>query len=150
MINKVTLIGNLGQDPEVRHLESGAVVAKFSIATNERYKDKSGELKTLTEWHDVVMWRGLAETAERLLKKGMLVYVEGKLTHRKWQDKEGNTRKTTEVLANTFQLLERKEFSNDQTKLSDGEQANVSEGKSSTKASKSETAGPSLDDDLPF
>jgi len=85
MVNKVILVGNLGQDPEVRHLESGSVVAKFSLATNERYKDKSGEVKT------------------------KLVYVEGKLNHRKWQDKDGNNRKTTEVLANSFQILEKKD-----------------------------------------
>jgi len=109
MINKVILVGNLGKDPEVRHLENGSVVAKFSVATNERYKDKSGEYQTLTEWHDVVVWRGLAQVAEKLLTKGRLVYIEGKLTHRKWQDKEGNNRYTTEVIGNTLQLLDKKE-----------------------------------------
>lgn len=109
MVNKVILIGNLGKDPEVRHLENGSVVAKMSVATNESYKDKSGTWQNLTEWHDVVMWRFLAERAERDLKKGSLVYVEGKLTHRKWQDKEGNDRYTTEVIANTFRLLEKRE-----------------------------------------
>ena len=88
MINKVIIIGNLGKDPEVRHLDSGVVVAKFPVATNESYKDKSGEWKTLTEWHDVVVWRNLAERAERTLSKGKLVFIEGKITKRKWQDKE--------------------------------------------------------------
>jgi len=111
MINKVTLIGNLGKDPELRHLESGAVVAKFSIATNENYKDKSGEWQTNTEWHDVVAWRYQAEYAERHLKKGSLAFIEGKLTHRKWQDKDGNDRYTTEVLANNIKTLERRESS---------------------------------------
>ena len=111
MINKVILIGNLGKDPEVRHLESGSVVAKFSVATNESYRDKNGEWQKLTEWHDVVVWRGLAEKAERELKKGKMVYVEGKLTHRKWQDKEGVDRYTTEVVANTLRLLEKRENS---------------------------------------
>ena len=106
------LIGNLGRDPEVRHLENGAAVAKFSIATNERYKDKNGEYQTLTEWHDIIMWRGLAELAERLLTKGRLIYVEGKLTTRKWQDQNGQDRRTTEVVANTFQLLDRREGGN--------------------------------------
>ena len=105
MINKVILIGNLGQDPEVRHLESGSAVASFSVATNESYKDKSGEWQTITEWHNVVAWRNLAEMVERSYKKGMQVYVEGKLTHRKWQDKDGNDRRTTEVLANTLRIL---------------------------------------------
>lgn len=109
MLNKVMLIGNLGGDPEVRHLESGAAVAKFSIATNERYKDKAGEYQTITEWHDIIMWRGLAELAERLLTKGRMIYVEGKLTTRKWQDQQGQTRRTTEVVANTFQLLDKRE-----------------------------------------
>jgi len=109
MINKVILIGNLGKDPEVRHLESGVSVARFSVATNESYQDKNKEWQTVTEWHDVVVWRGLAERAERQLHKGSLVFVEGKLTHRKWQDKEGNDRYTTEVVANTFRSLEKRE-----------------------------------------
>ncbi len=110
MLNRVTLIGNLGKDPEVRRLENGAVVAKFSVATNENYKDnKTGEWQTQTEWHDVVVWRQLAERAEAQLKKGAQVYVEGKLTHRSWQDQDGNNRRTTEVVANTFRLLGRKE-----------------------------------------
>ncbi|MFK7984066.1 MAG: single-stranded DNA-binding protein [Saprospiraceae bacterium] len=105
MVNKVTLIGNLGADPEVRRLENGVVVAKFNIATTERYKDRNGEQQSQTEWHSVVVWRGLAEVAEKFLKKGKQVYVDGKLTHRKWQDKDGNTRYTTEVVANNFQML---------------------------------------------
>lgn len=109
MINKVILVGNLGRDPEVRRLENGAVVAKFSVATNENYKDKNGEWQKITEWHDVVAWRNLAERAERDLKKGKLAYVEGKLTHRKYQDKEGNDRYVTEVVANVIRLLERRE-----------------------------------------
>ena len=109
MVNRVILIGNLGRDPEVRRLENGAAVAKFSIATNESYKDKSGEWQQLTEWHDIVVWRHLAERAERDLKKGMSIYLEGKLTHRKWQDQDGNPRKTTEVVANFFRILTKKE-----------------------------------------
>lgn len=109
MVNRVILIGNLGREPEVRHLESGSVVAKFPVATNESYKDKAGEWQTITEWHDIVVWRQLAERAERDLKKGSLVYIEGKLTKRKWQDKDGNDRYTTEVVANTFRLLERRD-----------------------------------------
>ncbi len=109
MINKVILIGNLGRDPEVRMLDSGVSVAKFSVATNESYKDKNNEWQTLTEWHNVVLWRGLAERAEKQLAKGKLVFIEGKLTHRKWQDKDGNDRYSTEVVANTFRLLEKRE-----------------------------------------
>lgn len=113
MINRVTLVGNLGRDPEIRHLESGAVVGKFSIATNESYKDKTGEWKTLTEWHEIVVWRGLAERAERDLKKGGLCYIEGKITHRKYTDKEGNERNFTEVVASMLRSLEKRESTGD-------------------------------------
>ena len=109
MVNKVILIGNLGRDPEVRRLESGAVVAKFSIATSENYRDKDGNWQEQTEWHDIVVWRALAERAEQYLKKGMTIYLEGKLTHRTWQDQEGKNRKTTEVVADYFRILDRKQ-----------------------------------------
>lgn len=105
MINRVTLLGNLGKDPEIRRLENGAVVAKFSVATNENYRDKSGEWQQLTEWHDIVAWRSLAERAESTLKKGTMIYIEGKLTHRTWQDQDGNNRRTTEVVANYFRTI---------------------------------------------
>lgn len=109
-VNKVILIGNLGKDPEVRHLENGAVVANFSIATSEAYTDKStGERKEITDWHDIVVWRGLAEVVEKYVKKGYKIYVEGKLKKRSWQDKEGNTRYTTEVIADELSILSRPE-----------------------------------------
>ena len=105
-VNKVILIGNLGKDPEVRHLESGAVVANFPIATSETYKDrKTGEKITQTEWHNIVIWRGLAEVAEKYLKKGNSVYIEGKLRTRSWDDKEGNKRYTTVIVVRKSLLL---------------------------------------------
>ena len=95
-VNKVILVGNLGKDPEVRHLENGAAVANFSIATSETYKyRKTGEKVSQTEWHNIVAWRGLAEIAERYLKKGHKVYIEGKLKTRSWQDQDGNNRYST-------------------------------------------------------
>ena len=109
MINKVTLVGNLGRDPELRRLPSGAAVAQFSVATNERYKDREGNWRDQTEWHEVVVWRQLAERAEQQLRKGMLVYLEGKLTTRSWQDKDGNPRKTTEVVGNYLRILNRRD-----------------------------------------
>jgi len=109
MINKVILVGNLGKDPEVRYLEGGTAVARFPVATNESYKDKAGEWQTKTEWHDIVLWRQLAERAEKSLKKGSLVFIEGKLTHRKWQDSQGQDRYTTEVVANVLRLLDKKD-----------------------------------------
>lgn len=105
-VNKVILIGNLGKDPEVRYLESGAAVANFPIATSETYRDRNtGQNVTQTEWHNVVLWRGLAEVAEKYLKKGNKVYIEGKLRTRSWQDKEGNNRYTTEVVGNEMTML---------------------------------------------
>jgi single-strand DNA-binding protein len=109
MINRVTIVGNLGKDPEVRHLESGASVARFSVATNESYKDKQGEWQTQTEWHIVVVWRGLAEKAERELKKGGLVYVEGKLRTRTYQDSNGVEKSITEIDGQYLRSLERRE-----------------------------------------
>lgn len=109
MLNRVMLIGNVGKDPEIRRLENGAVVAKFSIATNETYRDKNGELQTQTEWHEVIAWRHLAERAESQLKRGTQIYVEGKLSTRTWQDQDGNSRRTTEVVAYTFRILGRRE-----------------------------------------
>ena len=104
-VNKVILVGRLGKDPEVRHLENGAAVANFSIATSETYKDKSGTRQEQTEWHNIVFWRGLAEIAEKYLKKGSQIYVEGKLRTRSWQDKDGHTRYTTEVVGDQLTML---------------------------------------------
>lgn len=107
MVNRVILVGNLGKDPEIRTLENGAKVAKFSIATNENYKDKAGQWQTQTEWHDIVAWRSLAERAESSLEKGSTVYLEGKLSTRTWQDQNGNNRRTTEVVSNYFRIINR-------------------------------------------
>lgn len=105
MINKHFLIGNLGRDPEISRLESGSVVAKFPVATSESYRDKSGEWRQTTEWHNVVVWGSLAEKAERILTKGAQVYVEGKVTHHTWEDKHGNNRRSTETVASYFRVL---------------------------------------------
>lgn len=107
-VNKVILIGNLGADPEVRHLQNGTAVANFRIATSETYKDRNtGEKREQTEWHNIVAWRGLAEITERFLRKGSKVYVEGKLRNRQYEDKDGNTRYITEVQADEMTLLDR-------------------------------------------
>lgn len=144
MINKVILIGNLGKDPEVRYLEGGVAVARFSIATNESYKDKSGNWQTQTEWHDVVCWRALAERAEKQLKKGMQIFVEGKLTHRKYQDKEGIDRKVTEVVADTIRILDRRD------KPSGQEENYHSVESQGSNVSASSGGEQQADDDLPF
>jgi single-strand DNA-binding protein len=109
-VNKVILIGNLGKDPEIRRLENGSMVATFSIATSEVYTDKStGVKKEITDWHDIVVWRGLAEITEKYVKKGYKVYLEGKLKKRSWNDKEGITRYTTEIIADTLNILSKPE-----------------------------------------
>ena len=103
--NRVQLIGHLGQDPQVKHLDNGSTLARFSLATTERYKNKQGERIEDTQWHNVVVWGNLAEVAERYLQKGKEVAVEGKLTHRSYEDKEGNKRYVTEVVASEFLML---------------------------------------------
>jgi single-strand DNA-binding protein len=109
-INKVILLGNVGKDPDIRHLEGGVVVASFPLATTESFRDKSsGEKKEQTEWHNIVMWRSLAESVEKSeLKKGDRVYLEGKIRTRKWNDKEGNQRFSVEIVADTFTIINRK------------------------------------------
>jgi len=104
-INKVILVGNLGKDPEVRTLENGAKVANFTLATSETYKNKEGQRVTTTEWHNIVLWRGLADIAERFLRKGNQVYIEGKIKSRTWDDKDGNKRYITEILGDNLTML---------------------------------------------
>jgi single-strand DNA-binding protein len=104
-LNRVQLIGNLGKDPEVRAIPSGAKVANFSIATTESYTGKDGQKSDKTEWHNIVIWRGLAEVAEKYLRKGSQVYIEGKLTTRSWDDKDGQKKYTTEIIADNLVML---------------------------------------------
>ena len=112
-VNKVILIGNLGKDPEVRYLDSGVAVANFPIATSEVFKDKNtGEKREVTDWHNIVLWRGLAEVAEKYLRKGMKVYVEGKLKTRSWTDENNQTRYTTEVIADQMTMLSKADAEN--------------------------------------
>ena len=117
-VNKVILVGNLGKDPQVRYLDSGVAVANFSLATTENYKNKEGERVSQTEWHNVVLWRGLAEVAEKYIKKGSSVYIEGRIRTRKWEDKEGVTRYSTEILGDNMTMLGGKTTSED---LAEGE-----------------------------
>jgi single-strand DNA-binding protein len=107
-VNKVILVGNVGRDPELRYTQSGQPVASFSIATNERFKDRDGNWKDRTEWHRIVAWARLAEICGEYLKKGSPVYIEGRIQTRDWEDKEGNKRQTTEIVALTMQMLGRR------------------------------------------
>ncbi|MEY4110516.1 MAG: hypothetical protein RLZZ46_871 [Bacteroidota bacterium] len=104
-LNKVILIGNLGRDPEIRHTDGGAIVANFPLATTEYYKDKNGQRQEQTEWHQIVAWRSQAEYAQKYLKKGFTLMVEGKIRTRSWEDKERVKRYTTEIIADSFQLI---------------------------------------------
>ena len=141
-VNKVILIGNLGKDPDVRHLENGASVANFPIATSENYKDrKTGEKVSQTEWHNIVVWRGLADIADRFLKKGDKIYIEGKLRTRSWQDQEGNNRYTTEVIADNLTML---------GKAPENSNPNPTTIVASDAKTNNEFSGPEETDDLPF
>jgi len=140
-INKVILVGHLGKDPEVRHLEGGVTVASFPLATSETFT-KDGRKIEQTEWHNIVMWRGLADIASKYLQKGKLVYIEGKLRTRHFEDKEGHKKYTTEIVAENFTMLGRK------TDFDDGNGNNDSQ--SSTKNEDSVDLSSEGGDDLPF
>lgn len=111
MVNKVILIGNVGGDPEVRYLDGGVAVARFSLATTEVYNNKNGERVSQTEWHNIVLWRNLAQVAEKYVKKGMTLYIEGRLRTRSWDDQNGVKRYTTEIYGDSMQMLSRKQDS---------------------------------------
>jgi single-strand DNA-binding protein len=104
-VNRVILVGRLGRDPETRYTGSGQAVANFSVATDESYKDRNGERQKRTEWHKIVVWGKQAEIAQQYLKKGSLVFIEGRIQSREWQDKEGQKRTSFEIVANTFRML---------------------------------------------
>jgi len=139
-VNKVILIGNLGKDPEIQRLESGVKKAAFSLATTEVYKNKEGEKVEHTEWHNIILWRGLAEVAENYLKKGNTVYVEGRIRKREYVDKEGVKRYVTDILGDVMNMLGKKEGSASETPA----EAILSTGNGS------ENNVPTPEDDLPF
>jgi len=142
-VNRVMLIGNLGKDPDIQFLEGNIAVAKFPLATTETYKDRSGKLVSQTEWHTVVLWRGLAELAQKYLHRGSLIYVEGRLRTRSWEDKEGNKKFATEVVGDNLIMLDKR-----------GEAQGSSSGSGAdTDADSSESLPPassSEDEQLPF
>ena len=144
MVNKVQLIGRLGKDPEIRTFEGNNKIANFTLATNERYKDKTGNMIDVTDWHNVVVrFTKQAEIAEKYLKKGMLVYIEGKLKNRSWDDKDGNKKYITEVVVDSFNMLERKDDNGNATSSNTGATSYTTP-QETTPESKSET------DDSPF
>lgn len=137
-INKVILVGNVGKDPEIKHLDKGVSVARFSLATSETYKDKDNKKVTNTEWHNIVLWRGLAEVAEKYVKKGSPLYIEGKIRSRTWDDKDGKKHYATEIVADTMQLLGSKQSSDDNIPVTENMQ------------NEDNHAIQSEEDDLPF
>lgn len=112
-VNRVVLIGNLGRDPDLQHLEGNIAVAKFPLATTETFKDKNGNLVSQTEWHTVVLWRGLAELAQKYLHKGSLVFIEGRLRTRNWEDKDKNRRFSTEIVGDNLVMLDKRKDAGD-------------------------------------
>ena len=152
-INKVILIGNLGADPEMRHMPNGTAVANVNLATSESWKDKNtGEIQERTEWHRVVFYQRLAEIVAEYLKKGSKVYVEGRLQTRKWQDKtSGQDRYTTEIIANEMQMLDSRGGSASSDTPSFTPQNIASAGRSKREANpQPEMASEAFDDDIPF
>jgi single-strand DNA-binding protein len=138
-VNKVILVGRLGKDPEVRNLENGATVANFTMATSETYRDKTtGEKREITDWHNIVLWRGLAEIAQKYLHKGDMIYVEGKMRTRSWE-KDGITRYTTEVIGDNMTMLS--------TRGGSGPASNEGYSGASKGDASADTSGT---DDLPF
>ena len=130
-VNRVMLIGNLGKDPEVQVLEGNIAVAKFPLATTETFKDRSGKLVSQTEWHTVVLWRGLAELAQKYLHKSSLVYIEGRLRTRSWEDKDGNRKFATEVVGDNLIMLDKRADSSGSASQQTDSSENISSGESS-------------------
>lgn len=147
MINKVTLIGHLGKDPEARYLDKDRVVANLTLATNERYNDRNGNRVETTEWHNLEMWDGLAKVAEKYLKKGSLVYVEGKLKTEEWE-KDGIKRYTTRIRVTTMNMMDKASNNSSETPSPQNQESNQSIAKQNEDAIESIIDGG--DDDLPF
>ncbi|HXV22023.1 MAG TPA: single-stranded DNA-binding protein [Desulfuromonadales bacterium] len=154
-VNKVILVGNLGKDPELRYTPAGAAVATFSLATSERYKDKSGEMQEKTEWHNIVAWRQLAEICGKFLHKGKQVYIEGRIQTRSYDDKDGNKRYITEIVADQMQMLGRAGEENGGQARSGGESRQsrpMAQAASRSTPAYEDFADPPFnpDDDIPF
>ena len=149
-VNKVILIGNLGRDPEVRYLPDGGAITNISVATTDVWKDKSGDKQERTEWHRVAFFGRLAEIAGEYLKKGSPVYIEGRLQTRKWQDKEGKERYTTEIVANEMKMLGSRGGGSEPMARESAPAAAAAEGGGAKPQPKKGGAFDTMDDDIPF
>ena len=149
-VNKVILVGNVGRDPEVRHLDSGVAVANFPLATSETYIAKNGDKVTTTEWHNIVLWRGLADVAEKYVTKGRQLYIEGRIRTRNYDDKDGNKRYVTEIYGDVMQLLGSRtegQSNDNQSQQNYGSQESSSPSGNNNEPDLQDSEG---DDDLPF
>ena len=150
-VNKVILLGNLGRDPELRFLPNGDAVCNFSIATTDSWKDKAGEKQEKTEWHNIVMYRKLAEIAGEYLKKGRPVYLEGRLQTRKWQTKDGQDRYTTEIVADNMQMLGGRDAGTQSTSKNEfNQEPKKNDSPSKTDDSSAASSFYEFEDDIPF
>ena len=149
-VNKVILVGRLGKDPETRYMTNGEAATNVTLATSENWKDKSGEKQERTEWHNLVFYRRLAEIAGEYLKKGSQIYVEGKLQTRKWQDKEGKDRYTTEIVVNEMTMLGGKSSGSGSFEVVENKPAAASGGAPAAKAAPAKSSFDNFDDDIPF
>lgn len=149
MINKVILVGRVGKDPDVRHLDNNVSVARVTLATNETYKNKNGEKVTNTEWHNIVAWRSQADLIEKYVKKGSMLYVEGKIRTRSWDDKEGIKRYTTEIDIDTIQLLSARQDESNSSGNTSYSQSNVNT-PSNSSSNHEDDMNITPTDDLPF
>ena len=150
-VNKVILVGRLGKDPETRYMTNGEAVTNVTLATSENWKDKSGEKQEKTEWHNLVFYRRLAEVAGEYLKKGSQIYAEGKIQTRKWQDKEGKDRYTTEIIVNEMQMLGGKSTGGGSFEVVDKPATSASDGASGgSKPAPAKAGFDNFDDDIPF
>lgn len=148
-VNKVILVGNTGRDPEVKYLDNGVALAKFTLATNERYKNKNGENVKNTEWHNIVLWNKLAEIAEKYVNKGDMLYIEGKIRTRSYDDKEGNKKYFTEIRGDNMTMLGRKQGA-DSGGESQPQQQGAEQNGPAGFDQQADNAEDSGDDDLPF
>jgi single-strand DNA-binding protein len=140
-VNKAILVGRLGRDPETRYTSGGQAVCNFTLATDETYRDRAGERQKRTEWHRIVVWGKQAEIAQQYLRKGSLVYVEGRIQSRQWDDREGQKRTTVEIVANSFRMLGSR---------ADGGASTVTEGEAQVSAPEEAHAAEISDEDIPF
>jgi len=145
-VNKVILVGNVGRDPEIRHLDTGVAVANFPLATSETYTAKNGERVTTTEWHNIVLWRGLAEVAEKYVTKGRQLYIEGRIRTRSYDDKDGIKKYMTEIYGDVMQML----GSRSDNQGSENQNTSLSSERSASQVNEPEIEEPEGDEDLPF